>query len=144
MSDKSNQSPADVLFSEGMKYDLSQDKSPASATLARAAFNQAATMGHTKALRALALMIYDGKGGGEDKEQAILMLWSAFLKQDTEALDELNEILESYSETLQESNEKRYAANAAKQVEELNSCLSAISGFMHTIARQRAGRNIPK
>ena len=85
MTENTSENPADILYAEGMKYDLRQDKSLAAATLARASFQQAASMGHTKAIRALAHMVFEGNGGGKDREQAILMLWSAFLRGDHES-----------------------------------------------------------
>lgn len=61
MTEKANDSLKDMLFEEGIKYNWRQSQSPAAATLARAAFQQAATMGHTKAIRALAHMIFEGR-----------------------------------------------------------------------------------
>lgn len=69
MANEDDQRPADYLYSEGMKYGLEQDASPAAASLARANFQQAAAMGHAGAVRALAHLIYEGRGGPQDKER---------------------------------------------------------------------------
>ena len=141
MTDKAQETPAEMLYSEGMKYDLQQDQSPAAATLARAVFQQAATMGHTGAIRALAHMTFDGRGGGQDREHALLLLWSAFLQRDHDALEELVDMLESYAETAKEPSTAKATAIAARQVEELNDRLNQVGNFMHAMARERSSRN---
>ena len=92
MNEKASDDSADRLYAEGMKHDWRQDQSLAAATLARATFHQAATVGHSKAIRALAHMIFEGRGGSQDREQALLLLWSAFLCGDHDSLDELADI----------------------------------------------------
>ena len=119
MTEITPDNPGNLLFNEGMKYDLQQDMSPAAATLARATFQQAAAMGHTEAIRALAHMIFEGNGGGQDKEQAILLLWSAFLRGDHESLEELADMLDSYAESPNIPLPSKDAADAARRVEEI-------------------------
>jgi TPR repeat protein len=137
MSNDNQQNPADYLFSEGMKYDLKQDKSPAAASLARANFQQAATMGHTRAVRALAHLIYEGRGGPQDMEKGLLLLWSAFRRGDHDALEELGDLLASYSEQVLEPSNKGRVAGIAETIDELNHGLERVSGLMHEIARNR-------
>ncbi len=140
MSDKPAKSPADLLFREGMNYDYKQDQSPAAATLARANFQQAATMGHVKALRALAHLIYEGRGGPQDREQAMLMLWSAFNRGDHEALGELADMLGTYAEEITDPLSKKAATSASGNIEELNRRFGLASYYMHELARERALR----
>lgn len=140
MSDKPPKNPADLLFRDGMNYDYKQDQSPAAATLARANFQQAATMGHVKALRALAHLIYEGRGGPQDCEQAMLMLWSAFNRGDHEALEELADMLGTYAEAATDPSCKRAATSASGNIEELDRLLGQVSNYMHELRRERAQR----
>lgn len=138
MSEESTESMAENLYLEGKKYDWRQDLSPAAATLARAAFQQAAAMGHTGAIRALAHMTFDGRGGNQDREHALLILWSAFrYRGDINALEELVDMLESFAEVTQGSPGK-YAAETARHVEELNDRLNRVRYFMDELARRQA------
>jgi urease gamma subunit len=141
MTDKVLENPADMFYAEGKKYDWRQDQSPAAATLARAAFQRAAAMNHTGAIRALAHMIFDGRGGGQDREHALLLLWSAFLLRDNDALEELEDMLESYAETSEAPSTERAASEAAHHVEELGKQLSRVGTFMHALAHERSSRN---
>ena len=125
---------AELLYSEGMKYDLA-DKSPADATVARACFQQAATMGHLKACRALAHMTFDGSGGDQDKESALLFLWQAFRQGDFDALEELADMLESYAETAREPSLKKYSGQTACRLTEINDQLQRVSSFMEDLKR---------
>lgn len=132
---------AEQLFNEGMKYDWHQDKSPAAATLARAAFQQAATMGYPKAIRALAHMTFEGRGGFKDKEHALLMLWSAFaINGDHESLEELSDMLESYAEESELSQMGKDAAAAADHVKEIDKRLSRVRDFMRELMLNRSSR----
>ena len=139
MSDKPAKNPADLLFREGMNYDYKRDQSPAT-TLARANFQQTATMGHVKALRALAHLIYEGRGGLQDREQEMLKLWSAFNKSDHEALGELADMLETNAEEVIDPSRKRAATSISGNIEELNRLLGPISNHMHELVRERAQR----
>lgn len=138
MTDMTPENPAELLYKEGMKYDLQQDKSPASATLARATFQQAASMGHTRAIRALAHMIYEGNGGSQDQEQAILLLWSAFLRGDHESLEELADMLGSYAESPNIPLPSKEAAEAARRVEEIIDRLSRVKSFIYDVVQKRS------
>ena len=141
MADKTQETPADMFYLEGMKYDWRQAQSPAAATLARANFHHAATMGHTKAIRALAHMIFDGSGGAQDREHALLLLWSTFLRGDNEALEEIVDMLETYAETTEEPATGKDATVAARRVEELNERLEQVGNFMRALAMKRSARN---
>ena len=136
MTDESSESRAEILYSEGKKYDWRQDSAPAAATLARVAFQQAATMGHTGAMRALAHMIFDGRGGNQDREFALRILWSAFRRGDANALEELTDMLESYAEVTPAAYGK-YATEAARHIEEIGDRLSRVSYFMDELARRQ-------
>jgi TPR repeat protein len=144
MMDKAQDAPAEILFSEGKKYNWRQDRSPAAATLARASFQQAASMGHTGAIRALAHMTFDGRGGAQDREHALLLLWSAFLRRDHDALQELVDMLESYAETVKGTPTGNAALQAAGHVEELNSRLNRVSNFMLALTRERSQSSVEK
>lgn len=142
MADILPEYPAELLYKEGMKYDLRQDKSPAAATLARAAFQQAATMGHTGAIRALAHMIFEGNGGNQDREHAILLLWSAFLRGDHESLEELADILASYAESPNTPLLGKDAADAARRAEEIVDRLARLKSFINDVVQKRAGSTL--
>ena len=141
MTSEKSKTPAEILYSEGMKYDLNQDKSLAAATVARVAFQQAALMGHTPSIRALAHMVFDGRGGAPDKESALLWLWSVFNQGDHEALEELEDMMESYVETIKEDCKKNKAEHAASQVAQLHNQIQLIGSFMHELANERANRS---
>lgn len=134
MSDDSP-SPEDTLFKEGMKYDWRQGESPEAATLARACFQQAAAMGHKEALRALAHLVFDGRGGTQNKEQALLLLWSAFNRGDRAALEELGDLLASYAEQLEDNADAKAANNIAETLISLNTSLVRVSNYMQKLAR---------
>lgn len=140
MTPSSKPTPGEALYAEGMKYDWRQDTSPSAATLARAAFQQSATMGHTGALRSLAHMSFDGRGGGQDQKQALLMLWSAFLKGDRDALEELSDLLASYAEVTSPPKQKQ-AEQMAQKVGEVAALIADIESFMHELVRERAIEN---
>lgn len=95
-------------------------------------------MGHSNALRALAHLIYEGRGGPQDREHALLILWSAFIRGDRDALEELEDMLETYGETAGDSRRAKTAVATAQSVGELRSLVERISDFMHDIARERA------
>jgi TPR repeat protein len=137
MTDKTDDSTADMLFAEGMKYDWRQSQSLRAATLARAAFQQAATMGHTKALRALAHMIFEGSGGGQDREQALLFLWSSFRQGDHNALEELVDLLESHTESIENLDNRKAALETAQCIVELDMRLQQVGVFMRELASKR-------
>ena len=137
MSESEPESPAEYLFAQGKMYDWKQDKSPAAASLARANFQQAAAMGHTGAARALAHLLYEGRGGPQDREQALLLLWSMFKRGDSESLEELADLLASYAKSLGEPSEARRASKMAEHLEQLNLSLAQATDFMRGLAHKR-------
>jgi TPR repeat protein len=137
MTSEHDQGPADYLFSEGMRYDLRQDTSLAAASLARANFQQAAAMGHSGAVRALAHLIFEGRGGPQDKEKGLLLLWSAFRRGDYDALEELGDLLASYSEQMPNPLDAKRTALVAETIAELRLGLDRVSSFMREIAQSR-------
>lgn len=141
MNDKTSADPADLLYEEGMKFDLKQDKSPAAATLARATFQQAASMGHTGAIRALAHMTYEGNGGAQDKERALLLLWSAFSRGDNEALEELSDMVASYSEDQKNPLAGKDVLVLAKDIEIAAEKFTRLRYFFSELARNVSLRN---
>ena len=140
MADNQNNSLADYFFTEGMKYDWQQSQSHAAATFARAAFQQAATMGHTGAIRALAHMVFEGSGGGQDREHALLLLWNAFTLGDNSALEELVDMLESYTENVENSSIQKAASETARSIGELDIRLRQVGTFMRELAIERLNR----
>lgn len=130
--------PAERLYAEGKKFDWKQDKSPAAATLARANFQQAAAMGHQPAVRALAHMVYEGRGGEKDESKGLLLLWSAYRRGDTEALEEFADLLATYGEEAKIPEHRRVAAQVAAALEDVNVALSSASNFMHRLVEERA------
>ena len=86
MTGKQELNDADALYEEGMKYNWRQNGSFANAALSRANLQQAAVLGHTKALRELAEMMFAGSGGPKDQEHALWLKWSAFCRGDQESL----------------------------------------------------------
>jgi len=138
MSGERANDPAEHLFAEGKKYDWKQDKSPAAASLARANFQQAALMEHRGAMRALAHMIYDGRGGPQDKKQALLLLWSAFRCGDQEALEELGDLLASYAEQLTIPSEAKQAAAISETIGQLDAALSKVLGYMGRLVQAKS------
>lgn len=137
MTDDEDEDLAGRLFNEGKKYDWRQDKSPAAATLARANFEQSAALGHTGAIRALGHMVYDGRGGDHDKEYGILMLWSAFQLGDQGALEEVEDMLEMYAETISPSAFNDDVVDAVNDLRQLRGRLTRLETFMRSLARDR-------
>ena len=130
--------PAERLYAEGKKFDWKQDKSPAAATLARANFQQAASMGHKGAVRALAHMVYEGRGGEKDQSKGLLLLWSAYRRGDEHALEEFTDLLATYGEEANSAEHRRTAAQVAAALEEVNLTLANAGNFMHRLAVERA------
>lgn len=130
--------PAERLFSEGKKFDWKQDTSLAAAVLARANFQQAAEMGHKEAARALAHVVYEGRGGAEDKVLGLLLLWSAFRRGDYQALEEFSDLLASFGEDNTLGQQTIRAAHLAPTLEALVETLGKVDQFMHELASKRA------
>jgi hypothetical protein len=141
MSDDPEKNLPEWLYAEGMKYNWRQDQSPANAALSRAAFERAANLGHTKALRELAEMIFLGSGGPKDQEHALWLKWSAFRRNDDEALEELVALLQSYAESGLAGSEQRRAINAAQKAEEAAERLSYLGGYLAELVREKLGRS---
>ncbi len=137
MTDKSEINFAESLYQEGMKYNWTHNNSPSNSTLARIAFQGAAEKGHTKAMRELAEMIFQGSGGAKNQEQALFWKWSAFKKGDLEALEELSALLGSYAEILSEFNEAKYANKTAQKAEDAFLILNEIESYLHELRRSK-------
>jgi TPR repeat protein len=137
MSHEAQKELADQLYAEGMKYNWRGDESLASRTLSRAAFESAAQLGHTKAMRELAEMMFVGSGGQKNPEQALLLKWSAYRNNDEAALEELVALLESYAESDIDSAQKRQAENAAKKAEEAGEHLYYVKSFLDDLKRKK-------
>jgi TPR repeat protein len=136
MDDESDD-PAERLYAEGERFDWKQGESPAAATLARVNFQRAAEMGHKGAVRALAHMIYEGHGGSRDREHGLLLLWSAFKRGDSDALEELSDLLATYGEE-DPGPFASTASSLASRLEEVELVLSEASDFMLEMAIKRS------
>ena len=138
MIDDEDEDPSEILFNEGKKYDWRRDKSPAAATLARANFEQAASLGHIGAIRALAHMIFDGRGGSHDKEYGILIMWSAFQTGDKAAIGEVENMLEAYADVNPPPFSSAAARTTAHNLRELRHRLGQVDEYMRALAYQKA------
>lgn len=130
--------PAEIMYADGMKFDWKQDKSPAAATLARANFQQAATMGHKAATRALAHMFYEGRGGERNQVKGLLLLWSGYHRGDENAIEEFTDLLASYGEEAESNEHRRTAKRLAESLELARRALSETDSFMHRLDRERS------
>ena len=137
-NDEQHTDPAELLYSEGKKFDWKQDKSPAAATLARANFQQAASMGHKGDMRALAHMVYEGRGGERDQGKGLLLLWSAYRRGDHDALEEFTDLLATYGEESTSPEHRRTAAKVAAALEQAAGALSEAASLMHRLAVERS------
>ncbi len=82
-------------------------------------------------------MIYDGRGGDQDKEYGILVLWSAFRLGDQGALEEVEDMLEVYAEANPPSALKHDAVDTANSLREIRERLIQVESFMRSLARDR-------
>lgn len=139
MNTKINPTETGNLFDEGMRLNLEQDRSPANATLARAFFQQAAENGHRGAVRALAHMIYEGRGGIQDKAQGLFLLWNAFKYGDVDALEEFCDLFATYAEEGSDSDSIA-TLKLAVQLEQAKRTLERVEWFFHEISRHRIGQ----
>ena len=121
------------FYQTGKEYDLSQDSSPAAATLARAAFLQGANVGHTESIRALAHMTYYGSGGEKNAPKAFQLLWVAFLAKDREALPELVDMLEDFSDSSVNPSIKSEFQNAASDAQEILKRMDRLNQFLRSL-----------
>ena len=129
--------PAERIYRDGMKFDLKQNESPSAAALARANFQQAASMGHRAAVRALAHMVYDGRGGERDQTKGLLLLWSAYRRGDEDAFEEFTDLLATYGEEATSEQHQRSASRLAKALEDTRNALARTGDFMYMLARER-------
>jgi len=141
MSPDETSAKADFLYAEGMAFCRQEDRYPSAPTLARSAFKRAAAMGHGKSARALAHLVFQGRGGVKDPDDALLMLWSTFDQADLEALDELQGMLGSYRELPLGVGKATAAAACAHHLAELRRNVSEVSSFMSGLVRERAARD---
>ena len=130
--------PAEQIYAEGKKFDWQQDKSPAAATLARANFQLAASMGHKAAVRALAHLIYEGRGGEKDSAKGLLLLWSAYQRGDENAFEEFTDLLASFGEESSSDEYRRTATKLSASLEVARRTLSDADNFIHQLARERS------
>lgn len=137
MTDMPEMNLAEVLYSEGMKYNWRQNESPANAALSRANLERAAALGHTKAIREFAEMMFAGSGGQKDQEHALWLKWSAFARGDDESLEELAALLDSYAENVADSGTQKRAVLAARKAEEADERLRYLRSFVHELFRTK-------
>lgn len=129
---------AETLYKEGMKYNWSQDKTPAGATLARANLERAAALGHPRAIRALADMMFAGSGGPKEQEHALWLKWQAFSCGDQESLEDLSAMLDSYSENeALHKNIRKMAYEAAGKTDEAIERLESVGRFLRELVRDK-------
>jgi len=139
-----NGSIAEELYAQGMKHNWRQGESFEQATLSRANLERAAALGHLKAMREFAEMLYAGSGGPKDCERALWLKWQAYSSGDVEALEELTALLESYSEEGSDERARGRAGLAAQKAEEASVRMRWLSDYLRDVFRlsrhsQRAG-----
>jgi len=137
MTTKPESDFAGQLYKEGMQYNWRQDKSPSNAALSRASLERAAALGHTRAIREYAEMLFVGSGGPKDQEHALWLKWSAYRQGDSAALDELSALLDSYAEGARDPATSRQAAATARKAEEVYAHLQSVESFLHGLIRTR-------
>ena len=140
MSDHNDRDLADKLYAEGMKYNWRGNESLANGTFSRAAFERSGNLGHTKALRELAEMMFLGEGGPKDMEHALWLKWTAYRRNnDEETLEELVDLLESYAESGLHPDLQRRAESASGNVKEAREKLRYVDGFLRELVREKLG-----
>jgi uncharacterized protein with von Willebrand factor type A (vWA) domain len=122
---------ADYLYRQAMDH----EQRPGSSTSARAAFQQAAAMGHTRALSALAHYMFTGRGGTMEQDRALFLLWSCFEKGDHQAIEELVDMLHSYAEQVLRPADAEEARVTADKLNQLRPLFEHVSEFMHKTMR---------
>lgn len=137
MTDRPETNLAESLYAEGMKYNWRQNESLANAALSRANLERAAAMHHTKAIRELAEMMFVGSGGPKDQERALWLKWSASVRGDGDALEELADLLDSYAENVSDSETQAHATNAARKADEAFERLRYVGSFVHELFRTK-------
>ncbi len=130
----SSEKTAKELYQDAVQLDQSGDQSPDVAKRARELFKQAAEMGHTAALVDYANYLYSGRGGEADKPHALLLIWRAFREGHHEALDDLANLLEEFSQEYPDDSEKAAAAKAAKDIESLKVSLQPVVAYMQNLS----------
>jgi len=131
MTKEARKDVGEKLYAEGMKYNWRQSESPANATLSRATLESSAATGHTKAIREVAEMMFQGSGGSKNPERALWLKWSAFMRGDSNALEELSALLESYAEALPQPIDRQRATDAARKTEELAKHFAWLQSYLH-------------
>lgn len=76
----------------------------------------------------------------QDREHALLLLWSAFLQGDHEALEELVDLLESYAESINNPASRKAVLETAQRIEELDMRLQQVRVFMRELASEGLNR----
>lgn len=141
MSDAHQTKLADDLYSTGMQYNWRKSESPANATFARAALERAAALGHTKAMRELSEMLFVGSGGPPELEHALWLKWSAGIRGDYEAFEELSALLEGYGESIADTGDRERAEGAARKAEETGEHLAWLGSYLYGLVRPKMGRD---
>jgi hypothetical protein len=95
-------------------------------------------MGHKAAARALAHMVYDGRGGLPDKVLGLLILWSAFRRGDHAALEEFSDLLISFGEDTAIDQQTMRAAYLSQSLEVAVDTLDRVNEFMGELAMKRS------
>jgi TPR repeat protein len=122
------------LYEKAMQYNWRTSQSPSNAMIARAALEQAAKAGHTKALRELAEMMFEGSGGAAEPERALGLKLSAALRGDQAALEELSDLLESYAESQVRMQDKQRAMDAAVQAQQAYQSFQWLSAYIQELS----------
>lgn len=135
MTDKPHLDIAEEIYAEGMKYNWREAESPANAMLARACLERAAATGHTKALRELSEMMFQGSGGLRNQEHALWLKWSACARGDFDAFEELSTLLESFALSLTHEDDRRRAIDGARKAEEVAEQLQWLKSYLHELVR---------
>ncbi|MFC0134345.1 hypothetical protein [Massilia eurypsychrophila] len=119
---------AEELYQQAKKYNWRD--LPGDAALARPLFASAANLGHFQAKCDLAGMMFQGHGGPKEQTTAMSIAWQAFAANDLEPLQQLDELLHSYADGLDDSPEKMRALNAADKAEKAIELLRYVSGYV--------------
>jgi hypothetical protein len=128
-----NKAEAERLYQEAKQYNW-RDK-PGDAALARPLFASAAHLGHVQAKCDLAGMMFVGQGGPKEQAKAMAMTWQTFASNGVGPLEELGELLHSYTDALVDPAEKQRALNAAEKADQAFDLLRYVSAYVTELAR---------
>jgi TPR repeat protein len=130
--DESSQSHerAQFLYEEGKKYNWRGPESGANVAVARAAFEQAASLRHPKAMCELADMMFVGSGGAKEQERALQLKFHAARLGEIGALEELSALLGSYAEEQVKPSERSRAELAGKKAEQAGELLHYLASYI--------------